>query len=72
MPEPAIAGTGGRPYAGGSVNAQHIVGRDQTNIGTAAGVDSSELASSYPAPASCGVSAFSTQNSLPSGVTQAE
>jgi hypothetical protein len=48
VPEPAIADTGGGLYAGGSVHAQHIVGRDQTNIGTAAGVDPSELAVTSP------------------------
>jgi hypothetical protein len=44
VPEPAIADTGRGLYAGGSVHAQHIVGCDQTNTGTAAGVDPSELA----------------------------
>jgi hypothetical protein len=42
--EPTSVNTGGGLYVAGSLSAHHVVGRDQTNIGTVPDVDAAELA----------------------------
>jgi hypothetical protein len=52
------------PPALGSTSASAAMG---AVLIVSQGKQLNNIAASYPAPASCGVSAFSTQNSLPSG-----